>query len=370
MKSITKMNSCTGCRACEQVCPQNCIQFSEDSEGFIYPIVNLEKCIECGLCKRVCHALEMDKTNLLCEEKNRQAWYGWSLDDNLHEKSSSGGAFSEIVAEYLQGEGTVFGAAFEDDFLSVVQKECDATHFESLRKSKYVFSDPKYTYKRVKERLIAGEKVVYCGTPCQIAGLRSYLKGIDQSRLLAIDFICHGVPSPLIYRDHVRWLTKGPIKNVDFRSKRMGAKHCLLVEDSRGEKVYPKSDDMYFGAFLTDSILRKCCYECSYSEGNHTGDITLADFWAVTEYAPAVDHTKGVSLIISNNCKGRTIVERLTSTMNLNPLDEDSYRYVYVSHCGYSKLKREKFFFQRKRYGRNFHEWKMKFSILKRIICK
>ena len=83
--------------------------------------------------------------------------------------------------------------------------------------------------------------MVYCGTPCQIAGLRSYLKGIDQSRLLAIDFICHGVPSPLIYRDHVRWLTKGPIKNVDFRSKRMGAKHCLLVEDSRGEKVYPKS---------------------------------------------------------------------------------------------------------------------------------
>lgn len=370
MKTICKMDRCTGCRACEQVCPKKCISFAEDVEGFIYPSVNQEICVECGLCQNICHALEKDKTNLLCEEKNRQGWYGWSLNKELHKESSSGGAFSEIVDVFLQGEGTVFGAAFSEDYLSVQQTACSADNFQPLRKSKYVFSDPQNSYSSVKEQLTKGNRVVYCGTPCQVAGLRSYLQNVNQAKLLTIDFICHGVPSPMVYRNHIKWLTKGTVKKVDFRSKRMGAKHCLLVEDCRGEKIYSKSEDMYFEAFLTDSILRKCCYQCQYSEGNHVSDFTLADFWEVTRYEKKVDCAKGVSLVVMNTQKAGDLLAQLQMKMQLTRLNEEAFRYVYVSHRDYNFARRKRFFEEYRRYGRNFHEWKKQYQNTKKKFFK
>ena len=372
MKSIQKMDSCTGCRACEYICPKRCISFSEDDEGFIYPAVDKNKCIECGLCKRVCHALETDKANLLCEEKNRQAWYGWSLDDSLHRESSSGGAVSEIVSAYMKNmRGGVVGAAYSDDYMKVEQVVCTQEQMGRIRKSKYVFCDTVDAYTKVKKMLVSGERVVYTGTPCQVAGLRRFLRETDQNNLLTIDFICHGVPSPKVYRNHIRWIAKGSLKKVDFRSKRLGARHCLLIEDQKGEHVYPYSEDMYFGEFLNNKTLRKCCYICQYSQGAHVSDFTLADFWGIQKYDPSIDNSQGISLIVANTIKAKSLMNTVNKSMHLVELDDADYNYVYITHEElYSLKKREKFFAEYRKYGYIYPELKMTYHNYKRKLIR
>lgn len=150
----------------------------------------------------------------------------------------------------------------------------------------------------------------------------------------------------------------------------MGAKHCLLVEDCRGEKIYSKSEDMYFEAFLTDSILRKCCYQCQYSEGNHVSDFPLADFWEVTRYEKKVDCAKGVSLVVMNTQKAGDLLAQLQMKMQLTRLNEEAFRYVYVSHRDYNFARRKRFFEEYRRYGRNFHEWKKQYQNTKKKFFK
>ena len=345
---IGLFDACTGCRACEQVCPRNCISFSYDAEGFIYPEVAQEACIHCDRCDAVCHALKVNKEDLMCEKKHRSAVYGWVPDNNLRAGSSSGGAFSSLVESFVDDIGLVIGAAFSSDYYMVSHQVCSREDYAPLRKSKYVFSDPLDSYTRTKDALLAGKKVIFSGNPCQVAGLRAFLgkKGNDD-HLLTVDFICHGTPSITLYQRHLQGISKGnKINRVDFRSKSFGwFQHCLLVEADGGVTHLEKSDDdWYMYHFLHNYSLRKCCYDCQYSNGDHVSDITIADFWGVKNYKPEINDEKGISLIIFNTERGHSVLHALKERMNLWPLEEEDYAYVFKTHAAYSKAGREKFF--------------------------
>ena len=217
---------CTGCHACEQSCPAQCIRFEEDAEGFPYPTVDEARCTHCGLCERVCHTA--DKPSPAPLPKKISAYYGWSKDPATQAQSSSGGAFSAIADAWLGEEGVVFGAAFSEDFQSVRHEMAQAGRYERLRKSKYVFSDLGDSYQQAEQALRQGKRVVFTGTPCQVAGLRAFLEK-EYENLLTVDFICHGTPSAKLYRAHLNYVSRGKaVKKVDFRSKAMGWRtHCL-----------------------------------------------------------------------------------------------------------------------------------------------
>lgn len=229
MINITDKHNCVGCRACEQICPKQCISISGDNEGFIYPAVDQDRCIECHLCEKVCPVLNSSSPTtpimaLGCKAES----------DEVRLKSSSGGIFSLLAEDTIKKDGIVFGAVFNENFH--VRQSCidNKAGLDRLRRSKYVQSDTVDTYRSVKDALEAGRYVLYCGTPCQIKGLKLYLRK-DYENLLTVDFICHGVPSPKVWQDYIDGLREevgdgNTLKSVNFRSKAAGGWHKFALE--------------------------------------------------------------------------------------------------------------------------------------------
>ncbi|SDJ24691.1 4Fe-4S dicluster domain-containing protein [Lachnospiraceae bacterium G41] len=348
----TKMDLCTGCRACEQICPQTCITFNKDKEGFLYPRVEENNCINCNLCNTVCHAQVSNKSELIYHTKERKGYYGRVNESELLKNSSSGGAFSQIVEEWLDDEGIVFGATFSADFRYIHHTACSKQDYIKLRKSKYVFSDTEQTYSECKKKLQEGKKVIFSGTPCQIAGLLKFL-GNKPDSLLTIDFICHGTPSIDIYNHHIDWIAKGrKVTGVDFRSKAMGwRKHCLKVNLSKETYLRSIEEDYYMCEFMRYSMLRLCCYTCEYSNGNHISDITLADFWGIKRVDESYIDDNGVSLLIFNTQTNEELLTKLMSTMELRYLEPKDYNYVFKTHSSYDANERKRFFLKYEKKG-------------------
>lgn len=351
-KILSNIDSCTGCRSCEHVCPVSCIEIKPDSEGFLYPAINTEKCIKCGLCEKKCHMLHK-----FTGSENRVGYFGRSAE--LIDKSSSGGAFSAITEAYLDDGGKVFGAAFSEDYTYVKHICADKYNYQAMRKSKYVFCDCGDSFPEVKKLLDKNVKVVFSGTPCQAAALKTFL-GREYDNLLTIDFICHGVPSISFYQDHIKAISKGEkITCVDFRSKAYGwREYCLKVETGTKTYLKPISEDFYLSKFMSSDVLRKCCYDCHYSNGNHQSDITVADYWKINKYFPDKSDNKGMSLIVANTDKGRAVTDSVSQRLNLTHLKPEEFSYVYKTH-NYSAEKREQFMksYLEKGYNSMKNDW-------------
>lgn len=323
---------CTGCRVCENVCPQNCIHFEYDKEGFIYPVIDKEQCISCGLCLKKCH-INHKKPEL---NTSTPAFYGYAKDESIRLKGSSGGAFGAIVAllQKLHGTTWVFGSVYDSVDGSVHQQGFISREIEPLYQSKYVFSDTRNTFNEVKAKLKEGCRVIYCGTPCQIGALKSYLAEADKN-LITIDFICHGVPSDDFIRRHIEYVTNDSQNiSIEFRSKAIGwglHKHCLKINNHSGKAIYLKKagQDFFFTHFLNNDCLRLGCYHCHYSN-RHVSDLTLGDFWEVSRIDPAFDDAKGLSVIFANTECGKEIVKQLSTVMSLKKCPSEYKR----SHCG------------------------------------
>ena len=260
--------SCTQCRACEQVCPKHCISFVEGKDGFEFPHIDTDLCIECGACVKSCHQLSLTK------EKNQPlyAYAAWSNDEQVRTTSSSGGVFSEIARYVFEKNGVVAGAVMDED-LKV--RHTFATDMESLfpmRGSKYVQSKIGDTYKLAKDFLDSGRKVLFTGTPCQIGGLYSYLRKPYDS-LFTQDIICHGVPSPMVWEKYVEEREKKAVSTTQrmfFRHKKYGWKtYSVLFEFSNNTEYVKKyHEDLFMKAFLNDLCLRPSCYYCSFKSLN------------------------------------------------------------------------------------------------------
>lgn len=306
-------NACTGCGACRNKCPKDAIRMVLDGEGFYFPQVT-DACVNCGLCLAACPA-----ANPVAHHPTPPAYAVWA-DDDTRMKSSSGGMFSLLAEATLAKGGVVFGARYAEDYLSVYHA---AAHTEEelapLRKSKYVQSDTRLTYREAKEALERGKMVFYVGCPCQIAGLYRFL-GKDDPNLLTADLVCHGANSLTAYQTFLREFSEGkPIERVDFRDKVFYPWSSPVVVYLKDGSVRKKQswESSWYDGFLKGIINRYNCFACPYACPTRIGDFTLADAWQVNKINPAYDDKKGTSLVLVNSEKGRAWFGRLRPRMTL-----------------------------------------------------
>ena len=305
MINIIDKSKCCGCSACVQVCPKQCIQMHEDNEGFLYPQVNAEICIHCGLCEKVCPELHTSKK---CEPLSVYA--AKNTDEEVRLTSSSGGIFTLLAEQIIEEGGVVFGARFDEKWevhhIMATTKE----ELKPFRGSKYVQSRIGTTFKQVKVCLNLGKKVLFTGAPCQVAGLKHYLRK-DYDNLLTMDFVCHGVPSPKVWRSYLSEVSEGRnIKNIEFRNKRCGWKNPSLVldfEEIEKRRLLSQSrgfdENIFMQAFLSNLILRPSCYDCAEKCGKSGSDITLGDFWGIEKVLSNFDDDRGCSLLLIYSSK-------------------------------------------------------------------
>ncbi len=306
-------SKCYGCRACEKVCHQKAITMAPDTEGFLYPVLNESLCVNCGLCKNVCpYDNDFNADNPISV---------YAVQHNSQDvllKSSSGGMFSAL-ADYVTGSGgAVCGCIFDENFMAVHTVTEKTAVIEKMRGSKYVQSDTADSFTEVKARLEKGQKVLFTGTPCQVDGLKRFLKK-DYENLVTVDLICHGVPSPLLLSEYIKTTekNKGKITDLKFRDKlRNGWRSEGTVVYKMGEKkkvltISPFKDSYYNLYYLRNSVSRMSCYSCKYATHKRVGDFTIGDYWNIPDIVPQIDYEKGVSVVFANTKKAEKILDEI-----------------------------------------------------------
>lgn len=325
---INEKSKCTGCGACVSICPASCISFAYDDEGFAYPKTD-SGCLDCRKCYDVCPVLDYSR---LTETDFKQFCVAARhMDHSVWEKSSSGGAFSAICKAYCNDGDVIFGAKFED--LKVVH-DCVYSPDEigPFRKSKYVQSDLRDSYSKASSLLNSGRKVLFSGTPCQIAGLRNFL-GREYDNLLCIDLICHGVGSPGVFREYIEYLqTRYVSKMASFSFRHQRARmgrfvdHMAKSEFENGTRIEDGSD-LYYTGFLQCLFSRPSCGKCAFANLTRVGDITLGDFYNRYEVVPEAKGVENLSTVIVNTEKGKEVFGLLGYYMRVYPiLTEDVVR--------------------------------------------
>lgn len=298
--------NCTGCSACVCVCPVDAVTLTPDSKGFLYPKVNEEKCITCGKCLAVCPSLVPAKNTGYRQPK---VYAAWNTDASIRLESTSGGVFSALAEAVLLRGGYVVGAEYDGEFEirhSVIHMSED---IGKLRQSKYAQSKLNLIFREVKELLTRGELVLFCGTPCQSAGLQKFLVK-EYKNLFCVDFICRGVISPKVYRKFLTdmhpqpdaELTRVHFKNKDYGWNRFSTK-LTFGDGSSYQK--DRNEDYYMRGYLRHNLyLRDCCYQCDYKTLPRNSDISLGDFWGIGNFDPRLDNEQGTSVVLVNSEKG------------------------------------------------------------------
>nr|WP_302595504.1 Coenzyme F420 hydrogenase/dehydrogenase, beta subunit C-terminal domain [uncultured Cellulosilyticum sp.] len=303
---------CTGCMACRNICPVDAIQVKADRYGFYIPVIAEDKCLKCGKCKKIC------PNNYLVEgeSSNQIVLATWRKEKEIREKSTSGGIFTGVAEWIIQQDGVVFGAIMDKAHNVRHSLARTMAEVEAMRGSKYVQSDVGYSYRAVKKELETGRVVLYTGTPCQLAGLYRYLEK-PYDNLYTMDIVCHGVPSPKVFKDYIQYIEESAHDEaieISFRKKKPSWSVFSMYIKFQTGKEYIKDayHDPYLVGFLDDYLSRECCYTCKYTRESRLGDITAADFWSYVSYTYKERNTeKGISLVILNTEKGKRIFEDL-----------------------------------------------------------
>lgn len=306
---------CTGCGACVNICPVNAIEMVEDEFGFSYPCISNE-CIECQRCKKVCES----RTDIIHNSSYKKVYSAWSKDEKIRFDSTSGGIFTEIARCIIEEGGCVVGAGYVDDnFVKHIIIESNEELYK-IRQSKYVQSKIGHIYRDILMQLDRERKVLFCGSPCQVSGLKAFLQK-EYSNLYTVDFICRGVNSPKAYREWLREIANkndDEIKKVWFKYKEYGWKQsplCTRIDLlSKDSIILDKDNNLYMRGYLEQNLfVRPSCGECDFKGLKHKADIVLADFWKVDK---GQDDDKGTSMIIINSMKGKIIFEKFRNNIN------------------------------------------------------
>ena len=316
-------DACTGCMACKQKCKHDAITVIYE-KGFSYPHINEEKCVRCGMCMRSCPVLNINHAHGNKHEKEAVCLAAWNKDESIRMRSSSGGSFSVMAEKVLADDGVVFGAAWDSEMNLRHTYVTSNSDLDTLRRTKYVQSDTKNTFNEVLQFLREGKKVLYCGTPCQIAGLTAFLGYKEYENLIKVDVICQGVPSNKIFKKYISEIEEKygvEVLDANFRSKdsgwRCGLLLLLLLRVRKGNRKYWKkrtfSNNEYYNAFIREYFMRDSCYDCQFkcSHQGYYSDISIADFWRIGKHIPlqADKYEKGISAVIVNTSKGKNFFE-------------------------------------------------------------
>ncbi len=321
MISITDKSRCCGCTACQAVCPHDAIVMKPDALGFLYPVVNQERCVDCGLCDIVC---DFTKDPEQGTPRTELAVYAARHKDmRTLAGSQSGGAFPAVSDVVLDGGGVVYGAAF-DQGLSVRHSRA-VTPDERNRfcGSKYIQSRMEDTLRSVLNDLKSGRRVLFSGTPCQAAALKSYIPERYRDSLVLLDFVCHGVPSPEVWKSYVEKMgSYGRITGACFRDKSVAGwkEHKESFTYSDGSR---RIGETFRVLFYKNIMLRRSCGSCRYDINNRSSDITIADFWGVDRIFPQMDGDSGTSMIVVHTEKGRRLLAESAVHMDIRQVPAD-----------------------------------------------
>lgn len=311
MINVSNKSNCCGCTACASICNHDAITMKPDELGFLYPSVDITKCVNCGLCEKVCQFHPGYK-----RYDNFEQPLAYSLrlkDEDQLMRSQSGGAFYAIADYILQTGGFVYGAAFNEQWRVVHQKASNHEELEMLRMTKYVQSDLRGVFVMVKKDLQNGSRVLFSGTSCQVASLKAYLPAKLHENLICVDIICHGVPSPKIWDDYVRFIElkcKGKATRVSFRDKRLGWNTNMHSFEVNGLVYFGQTSNyLYFRGYS----IRESCSSCCFTNLQRVGDLTIGDFWGAEKFYNCNYLKKGISIILVNSEKGCEILESIKS---------------------------------------------------------
>lgn len=309
-------NHCTGCSACVNICPQNSIMMKAEHDGFLYPVIDRKTCIQCNLCEKVCPSL----VQFLDEDKKEpKVKAAWSLDRGVRWHSTSGGIFTELAKSFLTQGNYVVGARYTEKFLVehyIIQK---IDEISILRQSKYVQSDKKEVFKQIKALLEVGKKVLFVGSPCEVAGLYGFLQK-KYTGLVTVDFVCLGANSPKVYLKFLEMLEEkynSKIKKIWFKNKTYGwNRFSTKVEFVNGDYyLKDRNDDYFMRGYIGQNkfYTRPSCSECQYKKIPRVADLTLADFWGIANKDKNLDDDMGTSLVMINSSEGEKLFAEIQS---------------------------------------------------------
>lgn len=311
MKKICERDRCTGCYACVNVCPSKCIEMKANECGYLYPEIFYDKCITCGLCQQTCPAVKK-----LESELPKHVYAAINKEKYDYETSTSGGIATLFTRKILAERGIVYGAAILENLeVKHIRVECEKDA-ERIKGSKYVQSSIGDSFAKIKKDLDIGKKVLFVGTPCQVAGLRKYLKR-EYENLYTCDIVCHGTPPLKMLKDHLRSIISlEKIESISFRDKEG---YYLSLYGKKQQLLYRKKNfyDIYYIGFLRGLYLRKSCFSCQYANSKRVGDITLGDFWGFDKEKGMfpVEAKNGLSLVMVNTKKGQMLFEKCKTNM-------------------------------------------------------
>lgn len=351
MNKLCPQEVCTGCLACKQVCAKEAIHIKEVN-GFAYPKIDDSLCVDCGLCTKACPVLSAESHTDVKDGERSVSYTIWNNNNEDRMNSSSGGVFSALAEKMLNEGGIVYGAAWDENMrLRHIGIE-DRKDLDALRRSKYVQSKTDGVYRDVRQQVKSGRKTLFCGTPCQVAGLLSFLGQKDYPNLITIGVVCHGVPSQQSFDKYIREIEgkeKVKVYDCNFRSKdkgwRTGLNLLVYGKNEKGNEVVINkvmSENSYFNAFMKQYFLRESCYNCPFKkDGKYCGaDIMLSDAWSLWSATPWVkaDFGKGVSAVAAYSEKGRECIKGCTDSLSImeRPYSE------YASNSGLRKARKPK----------------------------
>lgn len=306
MEKICPEKICTGCEACVNICPKNCIEMISDSEGFLFPHINTAQCIDCGLCKKTCPV-----QNPIPYNPQGIVYAAYALDQQIRTTSSSGGLFSVLASYVLKNDGAVNGTKFDNLFNLKHHIATDTSLLAEFRGSKYVQSQPGTIYRQIKDILETGKPVLFTSTPCQIAGLYSFL-GRKYTNLYTCDLVCHGVPSPMFFKDYIADMSNKynltEVKDFSFRKLDGWGKDSTIILKNAKRISLSGIDNYYTTAFFAKKNARFSCYNCAFATSRRVGDITLGDFLGLGLIRHfSQDTTQGCSLVLINSPQGEAL---------------------------------------------------------------
>lgn len=350
MIHIINKVDCCGCNACGDVCAHHAIFFNTDHEGFWYPKVNMEKCVDCGLCEKVCPII--NKANHIVRNKESNVYAAYTKDEAIRLDSTSGGIHSMLAQQMYELKAYVGGAVYNPDHTVSQIVDDNPERLPEIRSSKYLQSNSEGVYKEIKSLLKQEKKVFFCGTPCQIHALYNIV-GKDWDNLITCDFICRGVNSPKVFLKYMEMLEKqfgSKATGIKFKNKKWGWHNFSLRVNFENGKEYCKDrwHDLFFIGYLqAGNFTRPSCYECQFKGFPQKADITLADFWGIETLDKTMDQDKGTSLVIVNSEKGQKLFDSIKDKIEWRQFTMEDARKgnpAMVSSLSPSKPNREDFF--------------------------
>ncbi len=311
---IASTDQCTGCSACASICPTKSITMQEDREGFLQPHIDTKTCIGCHKCEKTCPIITPIQ---IPTDFETQAYVAINKDEDVRLRSSSGGMFHALAKWTIKKGGVVFGARFNEKWDVIHDYTETLDGIDPFMRSKYVQSRIGDTFKQAKQFLDSGRQVLFVGTPCQIGGLKTYLNK-EYDNLLAVDFICHGVPSPKVWREYLKEVTNGDsLVDFNFRDKQDGwLDFQCVTTTTTAIRCEKQMANIYFRGFLKDIYQRLSCYNCQFKSVHRTSDLTIADAWGIQNYCPQMQDNKGTSLCLIHSSKTVNILKELPMIEN------------------------------------------------------